>query len=304
MNLRDIEAFVMLADILHFTRAAELLGIGQPQISQRIRRFEKACGAPLVERTTRTVTLTPAGRAVLPHAQNALEALRLINRAVSESEGKVIGTVRLGYAGASSRPWLPAIARTVRQESPGINLQMRSMIYAAAGPGMIVSGDLDICFSRRPLVHSGLREEVFEYEQLLVGLPSDHPLANQSAIEMTDLEREPWVSFPAHHGSTVRQAGEELAAEAGFIPSVVQEAPDSYTILGLVAAGVGVTITLSSLQHVSTPGLTFVPLAGEPRYMTATVVWSNQASQATLEVLEAIRGVRPQTARPQGIFLE
>src|SRR5699024_5333036 len=101
-----------------------------------------------------------------------------------------------------------------------------------------------------------------------------------------------------------RQAGEGLAAEAGFIPSVVQEAPDSYTILGLVAAGAGGTITPSSLPHLSTPALTFVSLAGAPRYMTGRLVWSNQVSQATLEVLEAIRGVRPQTARPQVIFLE
>src|SRR5699024_9207305 len=146
-NLRDIAAFVMLADILHFTRAAELLGIGQPQMSQRIRRFEKACGASLVERTTRTVTLTPAGRAVLPHAQNALETLHVIKRAAQESQNKVIRTMRRGYAYSSSKPWRPVIAGSVRQERPGINLQMRSMVYAGAVMSMIVSAFLDIFFS-------------------------------------------------------------------------------------------------------------------------------------------------------------
>ncbi|MGO1182297.1 MAG: LysR family transcriptional regulator [Micrococcaceae bacterium] len=304
MDLRELTAFVTLAEELHFTRAAERMGLGQPQISQLIRRFERDCGATLIERTTRSVSLTPAGKAVLPHALRAVQEMRLVQRSAILGGGSVLGEVRLGYAGASSRPWLPSITRAVRHSAPGVSLQFRSMVYAASGPGMVVSGDLEIAFSRRPLRHSGLEDQVFEYEEVMVGLPSDHRLVGEAEIDLEKLRDESWVMFPGTQGSTVREMGFQLAGEAGFAPRVVQEAPDSYTILGLVAAGVGVTLTLSSVAHVSTPGLVLKRLAGAPIYMAATVVWSAQASRATRAVVDVITQMHPPPPRPSGIVLD
>ena len=239
MNLQEIRAFIALAEELHFTRAAERLEVSQPQFSHLIRRLEQRVEAPLVERTTRRVALTTAGRAVLPHARRALQEMKLIQRSAHGMKGAIQGTVRMGYAGASSRPWLPPIARAVREQLPGVDLQLKSMIYGGQGPGRIVSGDLDISFSRRPLQHPGLLDRVFEYEELLVAVPSDHRLAGSSEVELAAFRDDPWVLFPGAYGSNVRDLGIKLAAEAGFVPKIVQEAPDSYTILGLVAAWCG-----------------------------------------------------------------
>jgi DNA-binding transcriptional LysR family regulator len=304
MYLQQIRAFIALAEELHFTRAAERLGISQPQLSQLIRRLEQDLEAQLVERTTRRVVLTTTGQAVLPHARQALQEMRLMQRSAKGWTGDVQGTVRLGYAGASSRPWLPPIARRVREDTPGVELRLQSMIYGAQGPGRIVSGDLDIVFSRRPLKHPGLLDRIFEYEEILVGLPSDHRLAGVGEVALTDLRDEPWVMFPGAYGSNVREIGFELAREAGFEPNVVQEAPDSYTILGLVAAGVGVTVTVSSVRHIRTPGLKFLPLAGERQFSAATVVWSAHAHRATLAVIDAIEKVAPTPRRPRGKVLQ
>src|SRR5699024_8488519 len=164
MNLQQIRAFIALAEELHFTRAAERLEISQPQFSQLIRRLEDRLEVALVERTTRKVVLTTAGKAALPHARRALQEMRLIQRSAQGLKGDIQGTVRLGFAGASSRPWLPSIARKIRKSAPGVDLQLQSMVYGAQGPGRIVSGDLDITFSRRPLSHKGLIERIFEYE--------------------------------------------------------------------------------------------------------------------------------------------
>lgn len=304
MNFQEIRAFIALAEELHFTRAAERLEVSQPQFSQIIRRLEERLEIPLVERTTRRVSLTTAGQAALPHARRALQELKLIQRSARGMAGDIVGTVSLGYAGASSRPWLPAIARAVREELPGVHLQLQSMVYGAQGPGRVVSGDLDITFSRRPLTHPGLVDRIFEYEEILVGVPSDHRLAGSGAVELVDLRDDPWVMFPGAYGSNVRDIGMKLSAKAGFTPKIVQEAPDSYTILGLVAAGVGVTLTVSSVQHVRTPGLTFLPLSGERRFAAATVVWSSQANQATLAVVDLMSQVSQTPPRPQGILLE
>lgn len=302
--MQEIRAFIALAEELHFTRAAERLEVSQPQFSQLIRRFEEGVGVLLVERTTRKVSLTTAGHAALPHARRALQEMKLIQRSARGLKGDIQGTVRLGYAGASSRPWLPAIARSVRENIPGVDLQLHSMVYGARGPGRVVSGDLDITFSRRPLTHAGLVDRVFEYEEILVGMPTDHRLAGSGAVALSDLRDEPWIMFPGASGSNVRDIGMKLAAEAGFVPNIVQEAPDSYTILGLVAAGVGVTLTVSSVRHVRTPGLTFLPLSGDRRFTAATIVWSAQANRATLAVLDTINQVSPSPRKPRGKIIE
>lgn len=304
VDLKMLQAFVMLAEELHFTRAAERLGVAQPLVSQWIRKFEAELGQPVLERTTRAVRLTAAGRAALPHARQALESSSLMFRAAGLKGEDVLGTVTLGYAGASSRPWLPAIARAVRREAPGVDLRLRSMVYAGSAPSLVAAGDLEIAFGRRPLTNTGLADRIFEYERVLVGVPSDHRLAGQGEIEIGDLEHLPWVSFPAQQGSSVRAMGLRLAGKAGFVPRIVQEAPDSYTILGLVAAGVGVTLTISSVAHVDTPGLALVPLAGPPRYLAATVLHRKRPGRATEAVLDVLAALHPEPLRPDGLVLD
>lgn len=304
MDLKMLQAFVMLAEELHFTRAAERLGVAQPLVSQRIRKFEQELGQPVLERTTRAVRLSPAGEAALPHARQALESAGFMIRAAELEGTPVLGAVTLGYAGASSRPWLPAIARAVRREAAGVDLRLRSMVYAGTAPSLVAAGDLDIAFGRRPLTYTGLADRVFEYERVLVGLSSDHRLAALEEIEIRDLEHLSWVMFPAQQGSSVRDMGLRLASRAGFTPRIVQEAPDSYTILGLVAAGVGVTLTVSSVAHVETPGLALVPLAGPARYLVATLLHRRKVSPATQAVLDVLTGLHPEPQRPEGLVLD
>ncbi|WP_026818995.1 LysR family transcriptional regulator [Arthrobacter castelli] len=304
MDLKLLQAFVMLADELHFTRAAERLGVAQPVISQWIRKLERECDVALVERTTRAVKLTAAGAAALPHARQMVEASRLMGRAIQQEDTPVLGSVTLGYAGASSRPWLPGIARAVRWEAPGVDLQLKSMVYASSAPSLLMAGDLHVAFSRRPLTYTGLDDRVFEYERVLVGVSTDHRLAEHQEIDIRELIDEPWVMFPGQQGSTVRDLGLRLATQAGFVPKVVQEAPDSYTILGLVAAGVGVTMTVSSVAHVDTPGLKLAPLAGPPRYLAATLLHRRKPSRATQAVLDVLAELHPTPTRPSGIVLD
>ena len=304
VDLKVLRAFVVLAEELHFTRAAERLGVAQPVMSQWIRRLEQELGAVLVERTTRAARLTASGQAALPFARQTVEAARLMERAADLDGAPVVGAVTLGYAGASSRPWLPPIARAVRQQAPGVELHLRSMVYAGAGPSRRESGEVDRAFRRRPISRPGLVERIFEYERILVGLPSDHPLADQESVGMEQLRHEPWVMFPGTRGSSVREMGLRLATEAGYQPRIAQEAPDSYTVLGLVAAGVGVTLTVSSVSHVATPGLRLVPLDGPARYLTATLVHRQNPSPATQAVLDVIAQVQPVPDRPEGLHLD
>lgn len=294
MELRHILGFVRTAEELHFGRAAARLHITQPALSQQIRAFELELGAKLFERSTRTVTLTGAGQAVLPAARRVLSDVDLVRRAVAVGSEHVVGSVRLGFAGASSRHALSTLTRAARARMPGVELVLEGQTYASIAENRVRSGAIDIGFSRLPLSTPDLEHHVYEREQLVVVMPIDHPLAAPGAIDVAELAREPFVTFPPDAGSSVRTALMLVAQNAGFSPNIVQEAPDSSTILGLVDAGVGLTITVSSVLHIKSPTLFHRPIAGRVRTRDACLVWRADAqSSAVAAVVELAREVLP-----------
>ncbi|WP_417215674.1 LysR family transcriptional regulator [Arthrobacter sp.] len=304
MELKHLKAFAVVAEELHFGRAADRLGIAQPQLSQWVKRLEADLGAPLFSRNTRSVHLTQQGEAILKPARQTIDWARRTELAVLANDPEVFGKVRIGYAGASSREVLPAIARAIRAAEPGIELDLRSMVYGGHAPGLVAAGELEIGFSRLPLHQSSVHGRVFAFERVLVALPADHRLAALDEVPLAELAHEPWVSFPATKGSNVRDMGLRLAHETGFTPRIAQEAPDSYAILGLVAAGVGVSLTVSSVRHIETPGLVYRDLAGEPSFLAAIIIWGDAPDRATRRVLEIMEGVLPTPEKPAGRVLD
>lgn len=294
MELRYLKGFVTVAEELHFGRAADRLKVAQPQLSQQIRMLEKELRVKLFERNTRSVMLTEAGEAFLEPARRVLVDAELARRAAIMGHSGIVGRIKIGYAGASSREALPTLARAVRAEQPGIELVLLGQIYGGAAVRMVASGELDIGFARMPITKEGVSTHVYDYERLVVALPADHPLANEEKVDLRDLAEDPFVSFPGTLGSTIRDATVHLALQAGFVPRILQEAPDSYTILGLVAAGVGVTITASSVQHVSFPDLVYKELKGNVPHLAAVLVWREADKARDLQaVLDIARRALP-----------
>lgn len=285
----------MVAEELHFGRAAERLQMAQPQLSQQIKQLEKELRVKLFERNTRSVMLTEAGEAFLEPARTVLIDVELAKRAAITGSSGIVGRVKVGYAGASSREAVPTLTRAVRAEQPGIELVLLGQIYGGAAVRMVASGELDIGFARLPIMKKGLTTHVYEYERLIVALPVDHPLAQEESIDLRDLAEDKFVSFPGTLGSTIRDATVHLALQAGFVPRILQEATDSYTILGLVAAGVGVTITASSVQHVDFPGLVYKELRGRVPHLAAVLVWrEDDMARDVQTVLDIVRRAMPE----------
>jgi len=304
MHLKYLRAFAVLAEELHFGRAAERLAVAQPQLSVWIRRLEQELGVVLFDRTSRTVRLTDAGQAVYGPIMKTLESASIIERAAMLGNSVVVGQVVVGYAGASSRDVVPPLTRAVRAAEPGIELKLKSLVYGGLAPAAVSSGAIDIGFSRLPVRDKDVRTRVFAYERVLVALPDDHPLASAEVVALKDLANEPFVACPATIGSNLRDATTRLALEAGFSPRVMQEAPDSYAVLSLVAAGVGVSLTLSSVRHINPPGLVYRELAGPPTHLAVAVVWRDQGvGRATQAVLDIFEQIMPTPAEPAGRVL-
>ncbi|MEU3191622.1 LysR family transcriptional regulator [Streptomyces sp. NPDC006992] len=298
MELRHLTAFLAVAEELHFGRAARRLQMAQPPLSQQIRQLEKELGVQLFERNTRSVRLTSAGESFLEPVRTVLEDVGIATRAARAAGRGEYGRVTVGFAGASSHETLPLLTRAVRAAHPGIELVLQGQTYANAALDRVAEGALDLGFVRLPVTRPGVATRVIADEWLVCALPSDHRLARRGHIPVEALAEEPFVSFPANAGSSLRDIMAMTCEKAGFTPRVVQEAPDSHTILALVASGVGVTLTLTSCQHIQQTGLVYRPLAGAPVRLQAALTWRKDNPSAALRTvlavaLEALPAPRP-----------
>ncbi|MFL3867907.1 LysR family transcriptional regulator [Streptomyces griseobrunneus] len=288
MELRHLDAFLAVAEELHFGRAAKRLQMAQPPLSQQIRQLERELGVQLFHRNTRSVRLTSAGESFLDPVRTVLDDLDTAVRAARSAGKGEYGRVAIGFAGASSHETLPRLTRAVRAAHPGLELVMTGQTYANTALTRVADGSLDLGFVRLPVTRPGVAHRVIDQEELICALPSDHPLARLVSVPLDVLAGEPFVSFPANSGSTVRDAMTEACERAGFTPRVVQEAPDSYTILALVAAGVGVTVTVTSVQHIQQNGLVYRRIAGPPIRLRAALAWRPDNPSAALRAVLAV----------------
>jgi DNA-binding transcriptional LysR family regulator len=289
---RWLQAFVVVAEELHFGRAAVKLRMAQSPLSQVIRKLEKEIGTPLFDRNTRSVSLTAAGHALLPHAYRVLEELDLARRAATASAGAVYGSVSIGFTGALNHESLPPLTRAVRQRYPDVTLNLVGRVMTREGVEQVEQGQLDLSFVGLPLGPTRLRTRLIGREPFGVVLPSDHRLAGESSIDLHDLSLEGFITTPVTAGSALQDTAMRACVDAGFRPRIVQEITDPFMILTLVSAGVGVALMTAGVTGILPSGSVLVPLRGQQTYMNHALAWAPEnpspALRAVLEVAEEV----------------
>ncbi|TDD10302.1 LysR family transcriptional regulator [Nonomuraea deserti] len=292
MEIRWLEAFIAVAEELHFGRAAARLRLAQSPLSQTIRRLEKDLGVRLFDRSTRSVALTPAGQAFLPHAHRVFEELELGRQSTRATAGEVYGTVSIGFFGALNHLTLPPLTRAVRQRYPEVTLSLTARVMTREGVEQLEQGGLDLAFVGLPISHSPVRTRLIGREPIGAALSIDHPLAGQKAISLVDLAEDGFITPPAAAGSALQESTLRACVTAGFRPRVVQEITDAYMILTLVSAGVGVALVPSSVAGIMSSAAVFVPLRDEPTYVDHALAWREDnpspVLRAVLEVAEEV----------------
>lgn len=285
MEMRQIEAFLVVADELHFGRAAARLHIAQSPLSQLIKALERDLGTALFIRTTRSVRLTEAGAALLEPAHNiAAQAAVARSVAVAAATGE-IGTVSIGFGGTSGYSVISDLIRIVSDRFPGVHLRLVPQSYTGEVAAMLARGTLDMGIIGLPAPR-GLAARPVREESLLVAIPAMHRLATRTAINIADLADERFVVFPAEHGSRVRDMSMALCTSAGFVPSIAQEAPDPYSMLSLVGVGVGVAIVVAATSQMSLDGVVYRPLADNTPTLRIGFGWNpGNVSTATARVI-------------------
>ena len=199
MELRHLRYFVAVAEERHFGRAAERLHIAQPPLSQQIRRFEAELGEPLFYRTTRSVELAPAGEALLERAPAILAAVDAAVEDARRAARGEYGRLAIGFTGSSTYAMLPSLAAAMRDELPGVVLDLQGEQLTPAQVARLLDGTLDLGLLRPPVHERELATEVLHSEPLLAVLPEAHPLANAEAVRSSGSRES--CSSPIHRTS-------------------------------------------------------------------------------------------------------
>jgi DNA-binding transcriptional LysR family regulator len=286
MELRHFRYFIAVAEELSFTKAARRLHISQPPLSQHVQEIERELGALLFRRNRSHVALTDTGRLFLDEARSVVQqASHAIDVAKRAGRGEV-GVLRVGFtATAPFTHVFSAAIRAFRRELPGVRLNLE---YSMTEPVIeaLRSSELDVGFVR-PMTNSlpdDIETILVMTDRLMVVLHADHPLAaSKQPIPIELLAKEPFVLRASGAHSGYYEQIYQCCTQAGFFPQIYQEAKEAATILGLVAAGLGVTILPASLSAIAVSGVTWHELQSQ--------------SEATSQVLLAFNGRENDTAQ-------
>lgn len=278
MELRQFRYFVAVAEELHFTRAAERLHIGQPPLSLQIQAIERELGVMLLKRTRRKVELTPVGELFLQEARMALmQASRAVETAKRAARGEM-GTLRLSFI--TSVPLVDVFTRAMRAfrlSLPDVHLELKIKPSVEIIDDVLLN-TVDVGFTRpsiQTVIPSTVTAVPVYEDRLMAVLPIDHPLnKTEGPIPLETLRFERFVLRPRGRGTGFFEQVFTMCAEAGFTPHIAQEASEATTTLGLVAAGVGITIAPQALQSIKVHDVVWRELSGTDARSRIVLVYS------------------------------
>jgi DNA-binding transcriptional LysR family regulator len=303
LPLSQLRAFVVLAEELHFGNAAARLGIAQPPLSQQIRRLEDKVGHPLFRRAPGRVTVTPAGRELLPVARRVLADLAdglAAARAVGDGRA---GHLRIGFAASLALTVLPGLLRTFRHRYPDVRLDIHEMTTA---PQIAALHDttIDVALLREPPQdEAGLGFETLLGEPFVAVLPSTHPLAAEPTVPLARLADSPFVLLPRAVGPGLHDQIVGLCTAAGFTPRIAQYAVEWQTVCALVEAGLGVSVAPASIRRIRLEGVAFPAIEPGTARTRVAVGWRrNDRNPLVANMLAAVvqGSAPPRSGQPAG----
>jgi DNA-binding transcriptional LysR family regulator len=296
LELQHLHAFVVLAEELHFGRAARRLRIAQPALSQRIQRLERTLTVRLFERTSRSVTLSDAGVALLASARALLaDAERAIATTRRAALGEV-GVLRIGFAASGAFGLLPRVLRAFRKAFPDVVIEFHDGALAIPVE-RLENGSLDVAIVRGPVDDPRLRAELLYRERICAVLPDTHPLAKRRRISLASLAADDFVMFPRERAPVFHDSLAELCRRAGFLPRVRQEAADWQVLASLVAAGLGVTLAPMSVRQMPREGVLCIPLTSQERIAELVLVCAKQRVSSATSSFIAIAHATARSSR-------
>ena len=289
MELRHLRYFVAVAEERHFGRAAERLHMAQPPLSQQVRNLEAELGVTLLRRTTRRVDLTDAGTAYLDRARAILAAVDEAGIEAQRVDQGLVGRLTIGCVGSATYSLLPALARRLREDLPGIDFAFRGEMLVPDQVAALLAGTIDLALLRPPVDEPGLTLRPLRKDRLIVAVPDGHRLAARRRVRVEDLRDEDLVVHPARGRSVMHGVVEELCRDAGFRPRIRHEVAETSTLVTFVAAGLGVAVVPEPVGTLGVPGVTYRPLSpAEAGVELAAAVRAGEEGRHVARTLEVL----------------
>lgn len=239
MEIQQLRYACAVADAGNFSRAAERCQVAQPSLSQQILKLEEELGAKLFDRLGRSIRLTEAGRAFLPHARSVLENVDAVRSSVAMQQTDVRGSVAVGVIPTIAPYLMPPYATGFAQAFP--EAQMR--IIEEVTP-ILVEGlrnlSIDLAILALPLRHKDLEVVPLRTEPVFAALPKDHPRAGAASLALKDLRGEPFVML--RDGHCFRDLSIATCSSARITPNIAFESGQFSSVLAMVGAGVGISM--------------------------------------------------------------
>lgn len=284
-DLRELRYFVAVGEELHFGRAARRLHMSQPPLSQSIRGLELRVGVKLFDRTRRRVMLTHAGTVFLEHARVLLRDAQQAALAAQRASRGEVGRLTIGFILAATHRVLPQTVREFRQRMPDVELNLREMPIGRQ-VAALAEGEIDIGLLRPPVDTRQIAVQTLVREPFVAALPKGHPLARHAVMPLAALAHKPFViSTPGR--SPLHNQILSACAAAGFTPTVVQDAENIVTVIGLVRAGLGVALLPQSVEALRPEGVDLCRLRGLDVRAEMAIAWRNEDGAPVVDAFVA-----------------
>lgn len=294
-SVHELECFTAVAEELNFSRAAARLNLSQPPLSRQIQSLEEKLGVRLLNRSTRAVSLTPAGALYLEDARQVLTRLDGAADAVRRTATGEHARLRLAFVGALLDEGLVKVLRAFRARHPRCQIHLADLPPSEQLEALR-AGQVDGAFIGAPPQRPGrgLATLVWKREPLLVALPEGHPFAGHKALPLKQLKAEGWVMVSSAAAPAFRQQFEGLCRGAGFRPHVVQESDRVAAVLTMVAAAQGISLLPESLGRLIGLGVVLRPLKSRQPKLEHTFVWRGGGEGFVSDLVALLRaGKRP-----------
>ncbi len=234
-----IPTLLAVADTEHITEASHILGVPQPTVSRQIARASAVLGVDIVERRGRGITLTAAGKILVPYLQRVAVDLEAGLEAMSEHDARARGHISISFQNTLGEDIVPALIKAFRTDHPAVTFGLDQGARARC-LDRLDDGGADVAFVALSSEHTEDNSFQLYDERLVLVVPADHRLAGRRSVDLGDTSDEDYIAMG--HGFGMRSICEELWAEAGFAPTIAFEGQDIHTLRGLVGAGLGITI--------------------------------------------------------------
>jgi DNA-binding transcriptional LysR family regulator len=256
-ELRHLRCFIMVAKEQSFSRAAVKLRISQQQVTRTIQALEDLIGAPLFERTTRQVRISPVGDFFFPSALETLDRLEAsVRRTHLMITGK-LGCLTIAFSSFAMESYLPEILQRYRLEYPTIGLELHEM-SASRQEEALLNNTIDAGFSVSPSRSAGLNSAVLARSRFVVAVPASSKW--RGPCDLTSLKHESFLVLDKSSSPGYNDTVERVYQEAGFVPRYVHEGQSLSALLSLVSTGAGVMLAPNFLVQHQRAGIRFLPV--------------------------------------------